>query len=149
MIGLIVALFSVLLPLAHLTLSRVPRTRARVVRLLLLYALVLDVGVIGLPLGFVPHVFFPDQTARSKPSPDPYVTAFAKLCAHTGRDLVPWRSVAIEDSKWGLVSARGADLRCVAVTNTYSEQELRADAELVVPGLHALTIAALDALCAD
>ena len=35
------------------------------VRLLLLYALVLDVGVIGLPLGFVPHVFFPDQTARS------------------------------------------------------------------------------------
>jgi len=63
---------------------------------------------------------------------------------------VTWRrSVAIEDSKWGLVSARGADLRCVAVTNTYSEQELRADAELVVPGLHALTIAALDALCAD
>ena len=64
MIGLIVALFSVLLPLAHLALSRVPRTRARVVRLLLLYALVLDVGVIGLPLGFIPHVFFPDQAAR-------------------------------------------------------------------------------------
>lgn len=63
MIGLIVALFSVLLPLAHLTLSKTPMTR--VVRLLLLYALVLDVGVIGLPLGFVPHVFFPDQTARS------------------------------------------------------------------------------------
>ena len=96
-----------------------------------------------------PVIVGADQTARSKPSPDPYVTAFAKLCAHTGRDLVPWRSVAIEDSKWGLVSARGADLRCVAVTNTYSEQELRADAELVVPGLHALTIAALDALCAD
>jgi hypothetical protein len=65
MIGIIVALLSVLLPLAHLALSKVPRTRARVVRLLLLYALVLDVGVIGLPLGFVPHVFFPDQTVRS------------------------------------------------------------------------------------
>ena len=77
------------------------------------------------------------------------MTAFARLRAVTGRDLIPWRTVAIEDTKWGLVSARGADLRCVAVTNTYSEPELRADAELVVPGLHALTLAALDALCAD
>lgn len=65
MIAIIVALLSVLLPLAHLALSKVPRTRARVIRLLLLYALVLDVGVIGLPLGFIPHVFFADQTAQS------------------------------------------------------------------------------------
>jgi beta-phosphoglucomutase len=90
-----------------------------------------------------------DQTERGKPSPDPYVTAFARLRAVTGRELISWRTVAIEDTKWGLVSARGADLRCVAVTNTYPEPELRADAELVVSGLHALTLAALDALCAD
>lgn len=64
MLGLIVAVLSVLLPLAHLAISVQPRTRERVVRLLLLYALVLDVGVIGLPLGFVPHVFFADETAR-------------------------------------------------------------------------------------
>ena len=64
MIGLIVALLSVLLPLIHLGLSRRPRTRGRVIHLLLLYALVLDVGVIGLPLGFIPHVFFADQAAR-------------------------------------------------------------------------------------
>ena len=32
--------------------------------ILLLYALVLGVGVIGLPLGFIPHVFFPDQAAQ-------------------------------------------------------------------------------------
>ncbi len=89
-----------------------------------------------------------DQTERSKPSPDPYVTAFARLRAVTGRGLIPWRTVAIEDTKWGLDSARGADLRCVAVTNTYSEPELRDEAELVVPGLHALTLAALDAVCA-
>ena len=63
MIGLIVALLSVLLPLIHLGLSRRPRTRGRVIHLLLLYALVLDVGVIGLPLGFIPHVFFADQAA--------------------------------------------------------------------------------------
>lgn len=97
----------------------------------------------------VPVIVGADQTERSKPHPDPYRTAFAKLRAHTGRDLIAWRSVAIEDSRWGLVSARGADLRCVAVTNTYAEAELRADAELVVSGLEALTLDALDALVAD
>jgi beta-phosphoglucomutase-like phosphatase (HAD superfamily) len=96
-----------------------------------------------------PVIVGADQTERSKPHPDPYRTAFARLRAHSGRDLVAWRSVAIEDSRWGLVSARGADLRCVAVTNTYSAAELRADAELVVPGLHALTLEALDLLCGD
>jgi beta-phosphoglucomutase-like phosphatase (HAD superfamily) len=57
--------------------------------------------------------------------------------------------VAIEDSRWGLISARGAELRCVAVTNTYSAAELRPDAELVVEGLRALTLDALDELCAN
>lgn len=96
-----------------------------------------------------PVIVGADQTMRSKPDPEPYQTAFTRLRSLTGRDLIPWRSVAIEDSKWGLVSARGADLRCVAVTNTYPAAELRAEAELVVAGLHALTLDALDSLCAD
>ena len=96
-----------------------------------------------------PIIVGADQTLRSKPDPEPYQTAFTRLRSLTGRDLQPWRSVAIEDSKWGLVSARGADLRCVAVTNTYSAAELREDAELVVSGLNTLTLEALDDLCAD
>jgi beta-phosphoglucomutase len=96
-----------------------------------------------------PIIVGADQTEKSKPDPEPYRVAFERLRAHTGRPLEAWRSVAIEDSRWGLVSARGADLRCVAVTNTYSAEELRPDAELVVAGLHALTLDALDALCAD
>jgi beta-phosphoglucomutase len=97
-------------------------------------------------LSLFPVIVGADQTERSKPHPDPYRTAFARLREHSGRDLVAWRSVAIEDSKWGLVSARGADLRCVAVTNTYPAADLREDAELVVEGLNALTLDALDAL---
>jgi beta-phosphoglucomutase len=96
-----------------------------------------------------PVIVGADQTERSKPHPEPYQVAFERLRRHTGRDLIMWRSVAIEDSRWGLDSARGADLRCVAVTNTYSEAELRGYAELVVPGLHALTLEALDRLVAD
>ena len=57
--------------------------------------------------------------------------------------------MAIEDSKWGLVSARGADLRLVAVTNTYWAAELRAEAELVCAGLADLTLERLDALVSD
>jgi beta-phosphoglucomutase len=87
------------------------------------------------------------DTPQSKPSPAPYALAFSRLRELTGRDLDPRRCVAIEDSRWGLASARGAGLRCVGVTNSYPAHEL-AGAELVVDGLQTLTLAALDRLCA-
>src|SRR5690349_16564448 len=59
MLGLVVFGLSLVLPLCHLYLSNLPRTKLRVTGMLLLYALVLNVGVIGFPLGFIPHVFFP------------------------------------------------------------------------------------------
>jgi len=88
-----------------------------------------------------------DQTARSKPAPAPYLEAFARLERATGRALATTRTVAIEDSHWGLESARAAGLRTVAVTNTYPADALTAHAELVVAGLHALDLAMLDRLC--
>ncbi|MGE3274544.1 MAG: HAD family hydrolase [Vicinamibacterales bacterium] len=94
-----------------------------------------------------PVVVGADQTERSKPDPEPYRFAFEKLRAATGRDLDASRTVAIEDSRWGLDSARGAGLRTVAVTNTYTADELADAAELVVSGLEMVTLGALDALC--
>ena len=84
MITLIVALLSVVLPLMHLGLSRRPRTRGRVVHLLLLYGLVLDIGVIGLPLGFIPHVFFPDHAAAliSWPAGTPFQLEVGLMMGH-------------------------------------------------------------------
>ena len=64
MIGVFVVLASLLFPLIHLELSRLPGTRSRVIRLLLLYSFVLNVGVVGFLMGFIPHVFFADQAAR-------------------------------------------------------------------------------------
>ena len=87
------------------------------------------------------------DTPQSKPSPAPYALAFNRLRERPGRDLDPRRCVAIEDSRWGLESAQGAGLRCVGVTNSYPAAEL-AGAELVVEGLKALTLPALDRLCA-
>jgi beta-phosphoglucomutase len=87
------------------------------------------------------------DTPESKPSPTPYRLAFEQLCQRTGRALDPRRSVAIEDSHWGLESARGAGLRLVGVTSSYPAAELSI-AELVVSGLSSLTLMALDELCA-
>jgi HAD superfamily hydrolase (TIGR01509 family) len=87
------------------------------------------------------------DTPESKPSPAPYRLAFERLRQHTGRELEPGRSVAIEDSLWGLESARGAGLRLVGVTSSYRAEELPG-AELIVEGLRTLTLPALDQLCA-
>lgn len=88
-----------------------------------------------------------DQTERGKPDPDPYLVALARLRAAVRRTIDPGRSVAIEDSRWGLLAAREAGLRTVAVTTTYPAGELAEAADLVSPGLHALDLAALDRLC--
>ena len=84
------------------------------------------------------------DTARGKPSPDPYAHAFDLLQRSNGA-LATSRCIAIEDSRWGLESALGAGLRCVGVTNSYPASELPG-AELIVDGLHALTIDMLEHL---
>ena len=88
-----------------------------------------------------------DQTRVSKPAPDPYLAAFARMQAVAGRALSARHTVAIEDSRWGLKSARAAGLRTVAVTNTYPAEALAAHAELVVEGLGTLHLDRLDRLC--
>jgi beta-phosphoglucomutase len=86
------------------------------------------------------------DTPESKPSPAPYLLAFKQLERASGFNLDPERCVAIEDSVWGLESARRAGLRCVGVTTSYAADQLTG-AELVVDGLQALTIPALERLC--
>jgi beta-phosphoglucomutase len=88
------------------------------------------------------------DTPQSKPSPAPYRLALERLRDVSGREIEPRRVVAIEDSKWGLDSAQGAGLRLVGVTNSYPAHELTG-AELVVDSLTALTLPALDLLCAS
>ena len=89
------------------------------------------------------------DTPESKPSPAPYQLAFEQLRAETRELLDPRRIVAIEDSRWGLESARGAGLRCVGVTNSYPARALEGAAELIVEGLGTLTLDELDRLVAQ
>lgn len=93
----------------------------------------------------VPTIVAAGDTPHSKPSPAPYRLAFERMRQHVGRPLEPHRVVAIEDSRWGLESARGAGLRCVGVTNSYPAEQLP-EAELIVSGLDSLTLEQLDRL---
>lgn len=86
-----------------------------------------------------------DQTARSKPSPDPFLEALHRLRA-AGHRIDAARTVAIDDSLWGLVAARTAGLRVVGVADATRRVNLAAHAELVVPSLEAVTLDTLDTL---
>jgi beta-phosphoglucomutase len=71
------------------------------------------------------------ETDRTKPAPDPYLRA-AEL-----HGVAPEDCVAIEDSQWGLQSARAAGMITIAITHTYPRDALR-DANLVVDSLDEL-----------
>ncbi len=79
------------------------------------------------------------ETPAGKPAPDP----FAKAVSLLGVDAA--RAVAVEDSVWGVESAKAAGLTVVAVTTSYPASAFP-DVALVVPGLASLTLDALRAL---
>jgi len=66
-----------------------------------------------------------DDVRRSKPDPESYALAFARLAERNRTVLtVPEKSVAVEDTPAGIRSAKGAGLRVLAVTNSYGAGEL-------------------------
>jgi beta-phosphoglucomutase len=81
-----------------------------------------------------------DDAGASKPAPDPYLRAVVRLGASRPPTdpLSPADCVAIEDSPWGLESARAAGLRTVAVASTYARDALLG-ADVVVDTLETLT----------
>jgi beta-phosphoglucomutase-like phosphatase (HAD superfamily) len=90
-----------------------------------------------------------DHTPRSKPYPDPYLRAVEQLreLGAVAADAPGRQIVAIEDSVWGLQSARDAGLRTVAVTTSYPAEALDM-ADLVVRSLDDLSVERLEALVA-
>ena len=104
----------------------------------------LVLGAAGL-LDVVPVIVAAGETPRGKPAPDPFARAVERLAERTGRPLRAARSVGIEDSRWGLESARAAGLVTVALTTSYPASEL-GEADLVLPGIGHVTPDALDAL---
>jgi beta-phosphoglucomutase len=76
------------------------------------------------------------DTDQTKPAPDPYLRA-AEL-----HGMAPGSCVAIEDSHWGLQSAREAGMRTLAITHTYPRDTLL-DAGAIVDSLDEITVDAI------
>ena len=87
-----------------------------------------------------------EDTAAGKPSPDPYLHAVARLSSALHGPVAARDCVAIEDSEWGLESARTAGLRTVGVAHMYPAAEL-SGADLVLTSIDLLDVSALQRLC--
>ena len=79
------------------------------------------------------------DTPNSKPAPDPYQRAAAL------HRLPPDNCVAIEDSRWGLESARGAGMKTIGITHTYPAEHLGSP-DVIVRSLDAITVALIRGL---
>ncbi|MCL2390060.1 MAG: HAD family phosphatase [Endomicrobia bacterium] len=63
-----------------------------------------------------------DMIKRSKPYPDPYLTASKKL------GVMPKECLVIENAPYGIKSAKAANMKCIAVATTLPKDKLlRAD----------------------
>jgi beta-phosphoglucomutase len=98
-------------------------------------------------LGCFTAIVAAEDTAVSKPAPDPYLRALALLAPAFGDPLRARDCIAIEDSHWGLQSARTAGLRTVAVASTYPAAELVAD--VTIASLEAMDLDSLSRLCSE
>ena len=79
-----------------------------------------------------------NDVRRSKPDPESYTLAFARLAERHPTSLtVPGESVAVEDTPAGIRSAKGAGLRVLAVTNSYGAEEL-AEADWITDSLESV-----------
>lgn len=70
-----------------------------------------------------------EDVLKSKPDPESYLLAHARLNAFHALDVPADQVLAIEDTPAGIAAAKGAGLQVLAVTNSYpAEQLTRADA---------------------
>jgi HAD superfamily hydrolase (TIGR01509 family) len=91
---------------------------------------------IALPPELWGAVISGDDVSRKKPAPDIFLAAARAL------QLPPAACVVIEDAPNGIRAARNAGMRCIAVAQTFSPDELR-EADLVRSRVAEVTLADL------
>ncbi|MHC4636443.1 MAG: HAD family hydrolase, partial [Planctomycetota bacterium] len=87
-----------------------------------------------------------EHVTKAKPDPEGFVLALQKMNIKLVDNITPSQCVVIEDSHWGLEAAGKAGMHTVAVTNSYTAEQLTM-ADKVVHNLAHLTIEELQQLC--
>jgi beta-phosphoglucomutase len=87
-----------------------------------------------------------EQVKRGKPDPQGFLLALKKLNKGRSRPIAAEHCVVVEDSHWGLQAAQAAHMHTVAVTNSYTADQLK-QADKIVESLGDLTRQDLAQLC--
>jgi len=77
---------------------------------------------------------------RSKPDPECFLLAASKV------GVEPARCVVFEDAPAGITAAKAAGMKCIAITSKGHTPERQRDADLIVPTVRDVTVAAVRAL---
>jgi len=88
-----------------------------------------------------------DHVENGKPDPEGYLLALSNLNAVSDDKIAPSECIVVEDSHWGLEAAGKAKMNRVAVTNTYSADQLDSSAEIIVNSLADISLDDLKMIC--
>ena len=102
-----------------------------------------------------PVIVSAQDVKRCKPHPEPFLEALNQLNGGTLQRastvpigmIMPSECVVIEDSIHGLMAARAAGMKTVAVTNSYPREQLLGLADHVIDSLVELTPEIMENLC--
>lgn len=87
-----------------------------------------------------------DDVERSKPAPDVFLEVLSRLnSAYPDSEIHARNCLVIEDSKGGIEAALAAGMKCLAITNSYPEEEL-VRAHMVKKSLKGLSLKELQGL---
>lgn len=80
------------------------------------------------------------DVVRCKPDPECFLLAAARV------GVEPARCVVFEDAPAGIIAAKSAGMHCVAITSKGHTPHLQRDADLILPNVRAITVAAITQL---
>lgn len=89
-----------------------------------------------------------DDVSKGKPDPEGYLRALKRLNVISDSSISAKQCVVVEDSHWGIISAKRAGMRIIGVTNSYTAGELK-DADMIIDSVRNLKISDMQKLCTD
>ena len=82
-----------------------------------------------------------EDTKNTKPHPEPYLVAAKKL------DVKPEECLVIEDSINGIISAKSAGMKVIAITNSFKKEELeKENPNLIINSLKEINLGLIQSL---
>jgi beta-phosphoglucomutase len=84
-----------------------------------------------------------EDVVRGKPDPEAFRLALKRINDPLGSDILPGECLVVEDSREGIEAAHRAGMKCLAVANSYPEEELK-PADWVIKSLGDVVVERLE-----